>query len=113
MERIWRVLFHRVTVIVLLILVQIAALVFAVLKFDEDFVYFYGFCFALSIVAVLCIINNKSNPAYKIAWIIPILALPIFGGMFYLFFNGDKLWFRRKKKDGGNQPGFYSGDGFE
>lgn len=98
MERIWRVLFHRVTVIVLLILVQIAALVFAVLKFDEDFVYFYGFCFALSIVAVLCIINNKSNPAYKIAWIIPILALPIFGGMFYLFFNGDKLWFRRKKR---------------
>lgn len=38
----------------------------------------------LSIVAVLWIINTEDNPAYKIAWIILILVVPLLGGLFYV-----------------------------
>jgi len=40
------------------------------------------------------IINNRLNPAYKLAWIIPIMAFPIFGGLFYFLFSSDQT---RKK----------------
>jgi len=49
-------------------------------------------------VAVLGIINNHINPAYKIAWIIPILLFPIIGGIFYIFFGGKKLGKRARNK---------------
>ena len=38
----------------------------------------------------LKIINDKSNPAYKIAWLIPILLLPVFGGLIYILFGSDR-----------------------
>ena len=38
----------------------------------------------ISLLAVLWIINRDDNPAYKVAWIILIMALPILGGLFYL-----------------------------
>ncbi len=44
---------------------------------------------ALSLLVVLYIINKDDNPAYKLAWIIPILSFPLFGGILYLIF-GDK-----------------------
>jgi cardiolipin synthase len=47
---------------------------------------------------VLWIINDRSNPAYKIAWIISILLFPIFGGLFYIFFGRNKLDKRTRLK---------------
>ncbi|MCK8817905.1 cardiolipin synthase [Natroniella sulfidigena] len=38
------------------------------------------------------------NPIYKVAWIIPILLFPVFGGLFYIFFAGKKLHKRAKHK---------------
>ena len=48
----------------------------------------------LSVVVVMGILNNRLNPAYKIAWIIPIMLVPIFGGLFYILFSSDQT---RKK----------------
>jgi len=44
----------------------------------------------ISIVAILVIINRRDNPAYKLAWVIPILAFPILGGLLYLVIGGKK-----------------------
>ena len=38
------------------------------------------------------------NPAYKIAWIIPIMLFPILGGLFYLFFGGNRMGKKTKVK---------------
>ncbi len=43
----------------------------------------------ISVLVVLYIINKDDNPAYKLAWVIPISAFPLFGGILYLCF-GDK-----------------------
>lgn len=42
----------------------------------------------LSFLAVIYIINGRSNPAVKLAWIVPILAFPILGGVLFLISGG-------------------------
>lgn len=98
MKFVKKFLFHRVTFLVVALLVQLLVIIGVILKFNEYFVFFYGGSILISMVAVLGIINNHINPAYKLAWIIPILLFPIFGGLFYIFFGGNKLGKRAKRK---------------
>lgn len=90
MQKILRTLLGRIGFCTMLILLQIIILIVAVFQFQQYFVYFYAFCIILSVFVVMRIVNNGLNPAYKIAWIIPIMALPIFGGLFYLLFSSDQ-----------------------
>lgn len=98
MKFIWKFLFHRVVIVGLAIALQLAALILIVVKLNDYFAFFYGGSILISIIVVLFIVNNDSNPAYKIAWIIPILIFPIFGGLFYIFFGGNQLSKRTRKR---------------
>lgn len=53
---------------------------------------------ALPLVLVLFIINSEVNAEYKIAWIVPILVLPIIGAVFFLLLRKRKIP-RRKLKE--------------
>ena len=77
-----KILLGRVGIIGLLIFIQLLILILFMINFQNYFVYFYGICGVLSLICVFFILNNNSNPGYKIAWIIPILLFPIFGGIF-------------------------------
>lgn len=94
MRKTLRILLGRVGFCGILILLQVFALILVIWKFQEYFVYFYAFCLLLSVIVVIRILNNRLNPAYKIAWIIPIMLVPIFGGLFYILFSSDQT---RKK----------------
>ena len=98
MKKLVSLLFHRAVVMGIFLLIQIAVLVVMLLRFNEFFLPFYGVCVTLSVVAVFWIVNRSSEPAYKIAWIVPILTFPIFGGLFYLLFGGNKLSKRTRRK---------------
>ncbi len=98
MKFIKKFLFHRITLILIAVLLQITFLTWVIIRFNDSFAYFYGGSILVSIAALLWIINNNSNPAYKIAWIIPILVFPLLGGLFYIFFGGNKLTKREKGK---------------
>ena len=87
MKNTLKILLGRVGIIGLLIFIQLAILVLFMINFQNYFVYFYAICGLLSLLCVFFILNNNSNPGYKIAWIIPILLFPIFGGIFYLLFG--------------------------
>lgn len=73
------------------ILGQITIIVAIILQFNEYFAFFYAFSLILSLIAFLWVMNSKINPAYKIAWIIPIMLFPIFGGLFYMFLGRSKM----------------------
>ena len=77
---------------------QIYIILLVILQFKEYFLYFYLVSLVLGVILVFYILNGKSNPSYKIAWIVPILLLPIFGGIFYLIYGGNKLSKREKRK---------------
>lgn len=98
MKKLVSLLFHRAVLMGVFLIIQIAVLVLMLLRFNEFFLPFYGICVALSIAAVFWIVNRSSEPAYKIAWIVPILIFPIFGGLFYLLFGGNKLSKRTRRK---------------
>jgi len=98
MQKIIRLLFGRVVLVGAAIFIQAVALVLIIWKFNDYFVHFYIVSTLLSVLAVIGILNGKSNPAYKIAWIIPILVFPIFGGLFYLMFGGHRTSKRNKLK---------------
>ena len=85
-----RVLFSRMILVGVSLLIQLAVLVTVVVEFGNYFVYFYVFCLIVSVAVSMWLINNDYNPAYKIVWLVLILLFPIFGGLFYLMFGGNR-----------------------
>ncbi len=81
---------HRIFIVGVLLIFQLAILVIAINKFEEYDLYCYILFFILGILVLLKIINGNANPNYKIAWIIPVLTIPIFGTLLYILF-GNKL----------------------
>lgn len=98
MKYLRKYLFNRIVIIDLAILLQLAFFINMLLVFRDYSNWFYGISLLISAVVVLWIVYNDTNPAYKIAWIIPILLVPIFGGIFYLAFGGSQLNRKEKKK---------------
>ena len=90
MKKILRFLTQRVVLTALLILIQALLLFGIIWKLNNYFIYFYAFSVLLSLLLTLRIINNKSNPAFKIAWLIPTLLFPVLGGLVYLVFGSDR-----------------------
>lgn len=80
----------RVTWTILAILAQLALLIAIVFRFQQQSVYIEGFLVILSAIMVVWIINSKKSPTYQLAWIVPILLFPVFGGLFYLLHGGNR-----------------------
>ena len=82
---------RRVAVIGVALIVQLALVVLVVLRFQNRFYLFYVASIALSLLALIWILNNATHPTFKIAWIIPILVLPVFGGLVYIYYGRTRL----------------------
>lgn len=81
----WKLLFGRTTILILMLLVQVVALVGGFVLLDKYvfiFNYLLGF---ISLIILLYILNARQNSSFKITWIILILFAPFFGVIFYLF----------------------------
>lgn len=89
-SKLLRFLFSRMVIVGIILAIQVIWFVAILVEFSNYSIYITTGCTILSGIAVLWIINKPDNPAYKIAWIIPILALPILGGLLYLAFGTKK-----------------------
>ena len=98
MKKIASILFHRTATVAFLLLLQIGLLLWTVLRFSDYFIYVYVACVAISVAEVLYIVNKRDDPGFKIAWIIPILLMPLFGGVFYLLCGGGQVTRQTKRK---------------
>lgn len=72
-------------IVVLGLLIQIAFIVAALMFFSDRFVYFSVASMILSAVVLVWIINDNTNPYYKLAWVVPVMLIPIFGTVTYIF----------------------------
>lgn len=86
----------RIGFLVIFALLQIAALAGVFFFFRKYFAHFYALCELLSLLVVLHIVREDTNPIYKIPWIILNLTLPILGGLSYLMFGS--LRFSRRER---------------
>lgn len=91
-------LFHRSVIIIGIILFQVFFLMSLMAQISDFFAYFDLLGIIISVIAVFWIVDKWMEPGYKIAWIIPILVVPVFGGLLYLFFGGNRTSRRLVKK---------------
>lgn len=98
MSKIGKILFHRVAIIGVSIILQICVYIVTILAFSEYMIYLHWAFIAVSALAVLWIINDRSNPGYKLGWIIIVLIFPVVGGLLYLLLGGNRLSRRNQRR---------------
>ena len=68
------------------------AVIFALLvAYGANYLWIYTALELLSVIVTIVLIARNDNPAYKVAWIVVIMALPIFGICIYLVFGVNSL----------------------
>ena len=81
----FRIIFSRTGIFLILVLIQFSVFVATTFHLREYTFYIYGVFTILRVVVIIYIINRKGNPAFKITWILCVLAFPIVGTMFYVY----------------------------
>lgn len=84
-RRMLRIIFGRTTFAVVSLIVQVAILFTAYRFLSRYLAYFYGGFALLGAFVIIYILNKEENPSFKLAWMVPIAAIPVFGTLFYLF----------------------------
>ncbi|MFA7377945.1 MAG: PLDc N-terminal domain-containing protein, partial [Bacilli bacterium] len=89
--------FWRLLIVLFLFLSQLAIIILGIIYIRDYYPLIYLLFLIISVVVVLIIIGNRSNPSYKISWLVLILIFPAFGGMLYLLFGNKKMNRKQKK----------------
>ena len=82
---IFHIIFGRTGIIFLLLLIQLGILFVVFGKLQEYAVYAYWAFGLLSAITVIVIINRPGNPGFKLAWMVPLTLIPVFGVLMYIF----------------------------
>ena len=79
-----RIAFSRTAIIVVALLLQLFVF-FASFYWLKDYsTVVYAAFVLLGAVTVVHILNEENNASFKIAWIIPVLVIPVFGTVLYI-----------------------------
>lgn len=87
MKKIIKIISSRLAITCFFILLQLMLLFFSIMAFASNFIYFYFIMLLFSVFLTFAIINDESNPTFKMAWIIPMLIFPLFGAPLYIIFG--------------------------
>lgn len=112
-RKILKVIFGRTVLLFLALIIQAVVMLFFMLKLSEYLEYYYGVGLLISVCMLIYILNSDENPAYKLAWGIPVALLPVFGAIFYLFVHIQpyrKMIDNRLKDIGYDTAGFMKQD---
>ncbi len=82
----------RILITGVLILCQIALIIFLASYTIRSVYGAYTLFELLSIICVIVIVNERGNPSYKISWIVFILLIPFAGWIFFLIFGGNRVF---------------------
>lgn len=97
MKKVIKVLLSRIAIISFLMAIQVLFLILLTLRVSRGFFFLYTVLGWVSLGVVFHITSQRSNPSHKLAWVIPILIFPVFGGLLYIVLqtNGANKRFRR------------------
>ena len=91
-------LLGRIISVALAVLFQVIWIVLVVFVLRNRFPFITPLIDTISIVAVLWIVSKDMNLAFKLAWTILILAVPVAGAVIYLMFGKSRLGKELQKK---------------
>lgn len=81
----FRIVFSRTGLILIMILLQIGIFVAMSYRLRSYSIYINAAFTALGIIVLIYIINSEENPAFKMTWILCVMAFPAVGTLFYIF----------------------------
>ena len=84
-----RALFSRTGLILVLFLIQAGLLVSVILWLQEWHAHVVGASVALTIIAVLVVLNSDLDPSAKLTWMVVMVIAPVFGALFYWYTRRD------------------------
>ena len=82
-----RMVFSGFLVTALLLLAQFLLLFAVFFLLDSYAKIYYEGSVILALICMVFIINDDSNPAYKIAWTLPIILFPVAGTLLFIYFK--------------------------
>ena len=88
----------RLTMAVMAVLAQILLFIWMANTLLEAGVYLYVFIQAFSVFTIVKLVNRHESPSYKIAWMLIVFVLPVFGLLLYfLWGRANQRRFRRQQ----------------
>ena len=109
MNRLSKLLTSRAFIVSALMFFEIALIASILIFLSWLFVPIFGLFLLVDIIIVIGIINRNDSPMFKIAWLIPVLAFPVCGALFYIMFGRTHL---NKKNTEKLSAAYHSADGF-
>ena len=101
MKKLLKLLFSRLAFGAFFIILQVGVLVLTLYYFRDTYAQVQTAFTVLSVIAVLYIVNQEGSSAFKIAWILPIVFLPLFGIPLYILFGKKRIPDRKKERISG------------
>lgn len=90
-------IFSRTTLIMLLLIIQLAFLFGIFYKFEEFLFHFWIIDIIFLLSTLLYLLNSTMNPTAKITWLVILMLVPVFGALLYIYIQSD-LGHRTLKK---------------
>jgi len=87
MRKILHLVLNRVFITGVIVLLQVGFFILELFRWANHYVEIALILRILSLLIVVYLISKPGNPAVKLAWIVPILVFPLFGGILYLAFG--------------------------
>ncbi len=87
MRKLLHFVLNRVFITALIVLIQVGFFLLEIFKWGNHYAEIAFILKLLSVGVVVYLIWKPNNPAVKLAWIVPILIFPLFGGIMYLAFG--------------------------
>ena len=103
MKKVLSVLLGRMSLVTVLVVVQAALSALAISYLSTQMLPLHVVLVLFSLLVVFWIGAKEDNPTYKLAWIVPIMLFPLFGGLFYLLWGNKKM----PKRDRLRMLGYY------
>lgn len=98
MKKISKLLFGRTAFVIFSVLMQLAFFIIIANWMYSYSVLVYIIFVLIGALVVIHIFNENSNASFKMAWMLPVLIIPVFGTLMYIFVNlqlGTKIMRRR------------------
>lgn len=91
LDKITKHLFSRLFFVVIAIVAQVLWILFTVMVLGKKFPFLIPVMEVISLLIILWLVSQDINPAYKLAWTILILAVPVAGVVIYFLFGKSRL----------------------
>ena len=98
MKKLLKTLTSRMFIVILLLVLQFAAIAVIALRFSSRFVLISIIAEAISLLLVVHILRGWANPGFKIAWILVVLVFPAFGALMFLLLGNRNIGRKAREK---------------